>query len=129
TIAGRDAAAEELVHTIDALREANRQIVLADAQEPSAVQGLPARLRSRREASLVVALGAPDEATRLAILQQKCRQWGDVERGGVPQEALAALGARVRGSVRDLEVALAGLAAAAAAQGSPASAALAAQVA
>src|SRR5205807_9405221 len=70
-----------------------------------------------------------DEATRLAILQQRCRQWGDVERGGVPQEALAALGARVRGSVRDLEVALAGLAAAAAAQGSPASAALAAQVA
>src|SRR4051794_20967866 len=96
-LAGRDAAAEELVHTLDALREANRQIVVADEQEPSAVQGLPERLRSRLEASLVVALGAPDEATRLAILQQKCRQWGDVKRGGVPEEALAALGARVRG--------------------------------
>src|SRR5919206_693163 len=33
-LAGRDAAAEELVHTLDALREAERQIVLADEQEP-----------------------------------------------------------------------------------------------
>src|ERR687886_165007 len=67
-LAGHDAAAEELVHTLDALREAERQIVLADEQEPGAVRGLSDRLRSRLEASLVVTLGAPDEATRLAIL-------------------------------------------------------------
>jgi len=128
-LAGRDAAAEELVHTLDALREANRQIVLADEQGPSAVWGLSDRLRSRLEASLVMTLGAPDEATRCAILRQKLRQEGAGERGGVPEEALAALGARVRGSVRDLEAALASLAAEAAARGSPATAALAAQVA
>lgn len=130
-LAGREAAAEELVHTLDALREANRQIVLADAQDPSAVRGLSERLRSRLEASLVVALGAPDEATRLAILHQKVRHWegAGAERGGVPEEALATLAARVRGSVRDLEAALASLAAEAAARGGPASAALAAQVA
>src|SRR5205807_10404299 len=74
-------------------------------------------------------LGAPDEATRRAILRQKCLQWGAAERGGVPEEALAALGARVHGSVRDLEAALTSLAAEAAARGSPATAALAAQVA
>src|SRR5205823_14013707 len=74
-LAGREAAAEELVHTLDALREANRQLVIADAQGPSAVRGLSARLRSRLEASLVVALSAPDEATRLAILRQKVRHW------------------------------------------------------
>src|ERR671930_411096 len=81
-LAGRDAAAEELVHTLDALREAERQIVLADEQEP----------------------------------------------GAVPEASLAALAARVRGSVRDLEAALASLSAAAA-PGSPATAALATQVA
>src|SRR5438874_1527005 len=130
-LAGRDAAAEELVHTLDALREANRQIVLADEQGPSAVRGLSDRLRSRLEASLVVALSAPDEATRLAILRQKVRHWegADAARGGVPEEALATLAARMRGSVRDLEVALASLAAEAAARESPASAALAIQVA
>src|SRR5947209_12539884 len=129
-LAGRDAAAEELVRTLDALREANRQIVVADEQGPSAVRGLSDRLRSRLEASLVMTLGAPDEATRCAILRQKLQQ-GQEEagaRGGVPEEALATLGARVRGSVRDLEAALASLATVAA-RGSPATAALAAQVA
>ena len=127
-LAGRDAAAEELVHTLDALREAERQIVLTDEQEPGAVRGLSDRLRAHLEASLVVALRAPDEATRRAILRQKCRQWGAMERGEVTEAALAALAARVRGSVRDLEAALASLSAAAA-HGSPATAALAAQVA
>src|ERR671933_568110 len=127
-LAGHDAAAEELVHTLDALREAERQIVLADAQEPGAVRGLSDRLRAHLEASLVVALRAPDEATRRAILRQKCQQWGAMERGEVTEGALAALATRVRGSVRDLEAALASLAAAAA-PGSPATAAQARQVA
>src|ERR671930_1258471 len=98
-LAGRDAAAEELVHTLDALREAERQIVLAAEQEPSAVRGLSDRLRSHLEASLVVTLRAPDEATRRAILRQKCRQWGAdlAEWEGLPEAALAALAARVRG--------------------------------
>src|SRR2546423_11088296 len=39
--------------------------------------------------------GAPDEATRRAILRQKCQQWGAMERGAVTEEALAALAARV----------------------------------
>src|SRR5437763_7881890 len=100
-LAGRDAAAEELVHTLDALREAERQIVLTDEQEPGAVRGLSDRLRSRLEASLVVALGAPDEDTRRPILRQKCQQWGAMERGEGTEEALAALAARGDGSARD----------------------------
>src|ERR671937_915840 len=127
-LAGHAAAAEELVHTLDALREAERQIVLADEQEPGAVRGLSDRLRSRLEASLVIPLGTPDEATRRAILRQKCQQWGAMERGEVTQEALAALAARVHGSVRDLEAALASLSAEAA-RGRPATAAMATQVA
>src|SRR5919202_3407013 len=127
-LAGRDAAAEELVHVFDALREAECQIVVATKQEPSAIRGLSDRLRAHLEASLVVTLRAPDEATRRAILRQKCQQWGAMEREVLPEAALAALAARVRGSVRDLEAALASLSAAAA-RGSPATAALAAQVA
>src|SRR5919197_3169673 len=98
-LAGYDAAAEELVHTLDALREAGRQIVLAGEQEPGAVRGLSDRLRAHLEASLVVTLRAPDEATRRAILRQKCRQWGAdlAEWEGLPEAALAALAARVRG--------------------------------
>src|SRR5918911_573490 len=58
-LAGHDAAAEELVHALEALREAERQIVLADEQEPGAVRGLSDRLRAHLEASLVVTPGAP----------------------------------------------------------------------
>jgi chromosomal replication initiator protein len=130
-MAGWDVAAEELVHTLDALREASRQIVIADEQDPSAIRGLTNRLRSRLEDSVVLGLGAPDEATRLAILRQKCVQWGAVraQHGGVPEEALATLAARVRGSVRDLETALTRLWAEAAANGRPATVALATEVA
>lgn len=123
-MAGRETAAEELVHTLDALREANRQIVLADEQRPGAMRGLPERLRSRLGASLIALVGQPDEATRLGILRQKTSQWGVV----VPEEALIILAARIRGSARDLETALARYSAEAAERGD-ASAALAIQIA
>lgn len=124
-LAGRETAAEELVHTMDALREANRQIVIADEQHPNTMRGLPERLRSRLLASLVVSLGTPDEALRTAILRQKAAQWGLL----MGDEALTTLAARVRGSVRDLEAALARLSAEAATRGGGATAALAVQVA
>lgn len=150
-MAGRDAAAEELVHTFDALREANRQIVIADEQNPGAMRGLPERLRSRLGASLIATIGAPDEATRVVILRKKAAGLGwlaglsdapgapgvpglPVEQRGaaageVTEEALAVLANRIRGSVRDLEGALARLADEAAARDTVASGALATQVA
>lgn len=124
-LAGRETAAEELVHTMDALREANRQIIIVDEQRPGAIRGLPERLRSRLAASLVVSMGVPDEAMRVAVLRQRCSQWGLI----VSDDALTALAVRVRGSVRDLEAALARLAAEAAARGTMATASLATQVA
>ena len=88
-LAGQDVVADELVRTLDALHETERQIVVADEQEPSAIRGLSDPC-ARLEASLVLALGAPDEATRRAILRQKCRQWGAMERGEVTEAALSA---------------------------------------
>jgi len=140
---GREAAAEELVHTFDALREANRQIVIADEQRPNTMRGLPERLRSRLGASLVATIGAPDEATRAGILRREASDLGllalspsvsDViggqgEAGLIAEEALAVLANRIRGSVRDLEAALTRLSDEAAARGTLATAPLATQVA
>jgi len=142
-MAGREAAAEELVHTFDALREANRQIVIADEQRPNTMRGLPERLRSRLGASLVATIGAPDEATRAGILRREASDLGllamsssvsDViggqgEAGLIAEEALAVLANRIRGSVRDLEAALTRLSDEAAARGTLATAPLATQVA
>ena len=101
-MAGRETASEELVHTFDALREAGRQIVIADEARPSAIRGLPERLRSRLSSSLIAVINPPDEATRLSILRAKIIDWGIA----VPDEALVVLANRIRGSVRDLEDAL-----------------------
>ena len=142
-MAGREAAAEELVHTFDALREANRQIVIADEQRPNTMRGLPERLCSRLGASLVATIGAPDEATRAGILRREASDLGllamgasvsDViggqgEAGLIAEEALAVLANRIRGSVRDLEAALTRLSDEAAARGTLATAPLATQVA
>jgi chromosomal replication initiator protein len=110
TIGAHPAAAYELAQTLMALREANRQIVIADERRPSAMYGLPAPLARLLACCPTATLGAPDEATRLAIARQTAAVW-DV---AVPDEALAALAARLRGSVRDVHEALARLAAAAA---------------
>ncbi len=161
-MAGREAAAEELVHTFDALREANRQMVIVDEQGPGTMRGLPERLRSRLGASLIATIGAPDEATRAEILRRKAADlgWltdtrdtrgmhavpaapgprGAVESGhediaereavgGITDEALAVLANRIRGSVRDLEGALARLSDEALARGTVATGALATGVA
>jgi len=142
-MAGREAAAEELVHTFDALREANRQIVIADEQRPHTMRGLPERLRARLGTSLVATIGAPDEATRAGILRRAAADLGWLatgpgapgETGGqgvaglIAEDALAVLANRVRGSVRDLEAALARLSDEAALAGTPATAALATRMA
>ncbi len=142
-MAGREAAAEELVHTFDALREANRQIVIADEQRPHTMRGLPERLRTRLGTSLVATIGAPDEATRAGILRRAAADLGWLATGpGAPgaaggqgvagliaEDALTVLANRVRGSVRDLEAALARLSDEAALAGTPATAALATRMA
>src|ERR687884_447072 len=53
-LAGRDAAAEELVRTLDALREANRQIVLADEQEPGETNRAARHPRGRAKVEVVL---------------------------------------------------------------------------
>ena len=98
----------------------------ADAERPAALRGLPERLRRRLGGQHRRRRGSPDEATRAAIL----RHW-IAYLGGRPvsDEAIAVLATRVRGSVGDLEEALASLRAEAAAHGGETSARLAAQVA
>jgi len=66
----------ELLHTINALRKKNAQIVIACIQAPTQIEGLISGLRSRLESGLTVDIGIPDDQTRIAILESKA-----VERG------------------------------------------------
>ena len=59
---------QEFGHTINALIDAGRQIVVAADRPPADLDALDERVRSRLAGGLVVEIGALDEALRAAIL-------------------------------------------------------------
>lgn len=62
---------QEFCHTINALIDAGRQVLIAADRPPAELESLDERVRSRLAGGLVVEMGALDEALRLNILE--CR--------------------------------------------------------
>jgi len=65
------ATASEFLYTVNAFADLRRRVVIAADRAPSALEGLGADIKSRLAGGLVIALGKPDRATRLAILQRR----------------------------------------------------------
>ena len=94
---------EEFFHTFNALHEAGSQLVLTSDRLPRDLDALEDRLRERFEAGLVADIGAPDLATRLAILRKRVQHDGiDARR----PRRLDVIADRVTDNVRALEGAL-----------------------
>jgi len=66
-LAGKERSQEELFHLFNALHSAGKQVVLASDRPPSEIGELEARLRSRFDGGLVVAIQPPDRALREAL--------------------------------------------------------------
>ena len=66
----KERTAEEFLYTIEAALNAGAQVVLSADRPPSAMPLLHAPLKGRFEGGLLVELGAPDQAARLAILRR-----------------------------------------------------------
>jgi chromosomal replication initiator protein len=62
---------QEFCHTINALVDAGRQVVVAADRPPGDLESLDERVRSRLAGGLVVEMGALDEALRIKILQAR----------------------------------------------------------
>jgi len=106
-LAGREQTQEEFFHTFNALRDADRQIVVSADKYPHQLQRMPERLASRFTSGLVADVQAPQLETRVAIVRKKA----ELERIDVPDEVAVLLAQCVQSNVRELEGALIRLAA------------------
>jgi chromosomal replication initiator protein len=97
----------EFCHTLNALIDAGRQVVIAADRPPSELESLEERVRSRLAGGLVVEMGSLGEELRLEIL--KCRAAAAKQHHpgfDVPPPVLAFIAKTVTHNGRDLEGAL-----------------------
>ena len=95
---------QEFCHTLNALIDAGRQIIIAADRPPSDLETLEERVRSRLAGGLVVEVGALDDALRVKILQSRVAA-ARVNFPGfhVSEEVIAHVARAVTANGRDLE--------------------------
>ena len=107
-VAGKTQTQEELFHTLIALVEDGRRVVLTADRSPTELSEMEPRLRSHLQAGLVCGIEPADRALRLGILERKLQTLA--RQGGfhpaARSEVLQFLADRFTDSVRELEGAL-----------------------
>ncbi|PIZ74539.1 chromosomal replication initiator protein DnaA [Candidatus Peregrinibacteria bacterium CG_4_10_14_0_2_um_filter_43_11] len=73
-IANKDRTQEEFFHTFNTLYDGGKQIIISSDRPPHELTLLNERLVSRFESGMIVDVKMPDYETRLAILQERCRE-------------------------------------------------------
>ncbi|MGZ3321451.1 MAG: chromosomal replication initiator protein DnaA [Xanthobacteraceae bacterium] len=97
----------EFCHTLNALIDAGRQVVIAADRPPGDLESLDDRVRSRLAGGLVVEIGTLEEELRLEILKSRVAAARAHHQGfDVPQPVLAFIAKSVTHNGRDLDGAL-----------------------
>jgi chromosomal replication initiator protein len=99
---GKDSTQEEFFHTLNALIDNNKQIVISADRSPSALENMEERIKSRLGWGLVADIHSTTYELRLGILQSKIAQL-DIQ---VPSDVLEFLARKITYNVRELEGAL-----------------------
>jgi len=101
------AVQQEFCHTLNALTDAGRQVVVAADRPPVELENLEDRVRSRLGGGLTVEVGPMDEELRLNILIARASLLKSEDaRFDVPMPVLAHIASQVTQSGRDLEAAV-----------------------
>ncbi len=101
-IAGKKATMEEIFHTFNDLKEANKQIILSADKPPKELKNLEERLVTRFEGGMTVDIQAPDFETRVAILNHKMKDESIL----LPSYVVDYIAENVTENIRELEGAL-----------------------
>ena len=89
---------EELLHTFDALESRKRQIILASDVHPKMLMQVKQGLVNRFASGMIVKIGRPDFAARVAILKSKIQQ----QRRRFPEDVVKYIARGFEGSIREL---------------------------
>jgi chromosomal replication initiator protein len=95
---------QEFCHTLNALIDAGKQVVVAADRAPSDLEGIEERVQSRLAGGLVVEIGALDDALRVKILESRI-QIAKAHLPGfdVPPEVIQHVARVIMTNGRDLE--------------------------
>ena len=114
-ISSSKATQEEFFHTFNALKGANKQIVMTSDRPPKEMSQLEERLRTRFEQGLLVDITVPEYETRVAIIKNKAMR----ENVEIPDKVVTFLAEKLRSNIRQLEGAVMNLVAESTMRGVP----------
>lgn len=98
-IAGKPQIQEEFFHTFNALKAANRQIVMTSDRPPKEMATLEERLRTRFESGLLADVQIPELETRMAIIRKKAMK----ENVEIPGNVVQYIAENLKSNIRQLE--------------------------
>ncbi len=101
-MAGKDGTQEEFFHTFNELHQTNKQIVITSDRPPKSIPALEKRLLSRFEWGMIADISNPDIETRIAILENKCRE----KNYKLGYDILYYIAENIQNNIRELEGAL-----------------------
>jgi chromosomal replication initiator protein len=94
----------EFDHTINALLDGGKQIVVASSRAPNQVDKLSDRMRSRLQRGLVTEIAAPDYELRLKILERRIQEKRVVDPSfEIPRDVIELLAERLTENGREME--------------------------
>jgi chromosomal replication initiator protein len=114
-VEGKNATQEELFHTLNALYDRQKQIVLSSDRPPKDIKEVTDRLRSRFSMGLTADIQAPEVETKIAIIHKKSEADGI----SLPEDVIYFIASRIKSNIRDIEGCLIRLGAHSSLSGSP----------
>ena len=96
---GKEQTQVEFFHTFNALKDANKQIIISSDRPPREIETLEDRLRSRFDQGPTADIQPPDLETRMAILRTKAAS----DHIQMPNDVITLLATNIATNIREIE--------------------------